>query len=406
MKIAQINEKYSLVGGSEKTMRRCADRLREDGHDVLVIHGEAEAAGEPGSAFLPSVRRATLFRGAEARRDILRVLGEFGAEVVHFRNFDGPGVVRGVSRKYPTVRTVHTPWTYCPGAVKYWPRRRRVCEQPFGWRCLGRARRFGCDVRNDGSVIGRGELARRLAACYAFRRADAQLGAVVVTSRWMKEMLVSAGQDGDKIHIIPPPVDVPPEAAEMNSGPPHVAAVGRASYIKGFDDLIRAIARLPEEVTLTLVGDGPQLNDLRSLADRIGLNGRVRFAGWVRYEDLGRIYREASVVALPSLWPEAFGNVGVEALSHGRPVVAYRVGGIPEWLEDGKVGLLAEPADPHDLASKLRTLLDDPGRARAMGAAGRLAVRKYSLARHVEKTIAVYERAVASARRGHVGTLS
>jgi glycosyltransferase involved in cell wall biosynthesis len=70
--------------------------------------------------------------------------------------------------------------------------------------------------------------------------------------------------------------------------------------------------------------------------------------------------------------------------------VAYRVGGIPEWLEDGKVGLLAEPADPHDLASKLRTLLDDPGRARAMGAAGRDAVRKYSLARHVEKTLAAY----------------
>jgi glycosyltransferase involved in cell wall biosynthesis len=85
-------------------------------------------------------------------------------------------------------------------------------------------------------------------------------------------------------------------------------------------------------------------------------------------------------------------------MSYGRPVVAYGVGGIPEWLADGEVGLLAESANPDDLAAKLRTLLEDSSRARAMGAAGRLAVREYSLARHTAATLAVYERAAARAR--------
>jgi len=150
MKIAQINEKYSIVGGSEKTMLRCVDRLRDEGHDVLVVHGDAEAAGEPGSVFLPSVRRATLFRRREALRDVVRVLRQFGPEVVHFRNFDGPGVVRAVCRAYPTVRTVHTPWTYCPTGVKYWPAERRVCERPFGLTCLVEQRRRGCGRRKAG----------------------------------------------------------------------------------------------------------------------------------------------------------------------------------------------------------------------------------------------------------------
>jgi len=399
MRIVQVNDKYSIVGGSEKTMRRCVDRLREEGHDVLVVHGDAEAAAEAGSAFFPSIRRATLFRRREALRDVFRVLREFEPDVVHFRNFDGPTVVRAVSRKYPTVRTVHTPWTYCPTGVKYWPAERRVCERPFGPGCLVDCRRRGCGLREDGTSLGRLEVARRIAACYAFRRADAGLGAVVVTSKWMKAMLVAAGQNVGRVHVIPPPVDLPAEDPPANGGPPLVVAVGRVSYIKGFEDLLAAVAELPAAVTLTLVGDGPQLPNLKARAGRLGLNGRVRFAGWVRYEEMAHIYRQAHVVALPSLCPEAFGNVGVEALSYGKAVVAYRVGGIPEWLEDGAVGLLADAADPGDLAAKLRTLLDHPARARAMGAAGRRAVREYSLARHAAATLAVYERALTRAGR-------
>jgi glycosyltransferase involved in cell wall biosynthesis len=393
MRIVQINEKYGIVGGSEKTMRRCVDRMRDEGHDVLVVHGEAEAAGEPGSVFFPSVREATPFRWKPALRDIADALGRFAPDVVHFRNFDAPRVVLEVSKSYPTVRTVHTPWTYCPTGTKYWPVDRRVCDRPFGWRCLAAGSRRGCGRREDGGIIGAAEMIRRIAACYAFRRADANLGAVVVTSEWMKEMLVAAGQNESLVQVVPPPVDVPPESAPANGGPPLVVAVGRASYIKGFDDLIAAVAKLPEAVTLTLVGDGPQLDNLKSLAGRMGLNGRVRFTGWVRYEEMAEIYRRAHVVALPSLCPEAFGNVGVEALSHGRPVVAYRVGGIPEWLADGEVGLLAKSADPEDLAAKLNLLLEDPDRAGAMGTAGRAAVGEYSLGRHVGATLEVYERA-------------
>jgi glycosyltransferase involved in cell wall biosynthesis len=208
----------------------------------------------------------------------------------------------------------------------------------------------------------------------------------------MKEMLVAAGQDGDNVYVVPPPVDVPRYPVALNGGPPLVAAAGRISHIKGFDDLLRAFARLPEAVKLTLVGDGPQLPALKSLAVRAGLENRVRFAGWVRYEEMPEIYRRAHVVALPSLSPEAFGNVGVEALSHGRPVVAYRVGGIPEWLEDGRFGFLAEPGNVDDLARKIGFLLDRPALAAEMGKRGWASVEQYAVARHVDRTMALYEK--------------
>ncbi len=403
MRIAQINDFYALVGGSEKTLHRCAAGLKAAGHDVLVIHGDARAADAPGTAFLPGMARATLFRHAAIGRAIVRALADFHPDVVHFRNFDAPPVITAVGRRYPTVRTVHTPWTYCPAGVKYAPAAHKPCIFPFGWKCLVRHRRLGCDAREDGMRLGRGEMARRLAACFAFRRVDNGLPAVVVTSEWMKGMLAAAGLNASRVHVVPPPVDIPDDWAAVDGGPPRVAAVGRLSRTKGFDDLLRALALLPEEIGLTLVGEGAQRANLERLCAQLGLTGRVDFAGWVPYEKLAAVYREATVVAFPSVWCEAFGNVGAEALSHGRPVVAYNVGGIPEWLDDGETGFLAAPADPADMAAKIRTLVADRALARRMGAKGRAAVAEYSLARHVEKTLYVYARAIAGRRGGPDG---
>jgi len=143
-----------------------------------------------------------------------------------------------------------------------------------------------------------------------------------------------------------------------------------------------------------ICGDGRQLAAMRELARRIDVEGRVSFRGWLSSEELAQEFADASVVVVPSLWPEPFGLVGIEALAAGRPVVASATGGIEDWLDDGVSGLCVKPGDVADLARALNELLADPQRQQRMGIAGRDAVNsRFSPERHVSAMLGAYARA-------------
>jgi glycosyltransferase involved in cell wall biosynthesis len=398
MKIAQINEKYTLGGGSEKTMWRCAEEFKQAGHDVLIIHGDAEAAGEPGTAFSPSIKTATPFRGTKARRDILRVLGQFGADVVHFRNFDAPLTIRAVSRSYATVRTVHTPWTYCPAGTLYKYTTGEVCENVPGFRCFTTGDWRSCRFRNDGSPISSTEMFKRYVACRVFQLTDRALHAIIANSEWTKRFIVSCGIPFEIVETVPPPIDVPDglRTNRKNNGNYHVLTVGRLVAIKGFGDFLRAMTYLPGKVQATVAGDGPDRARLEELSAELGIADRVNFTGWVNGTRLKRLYESADVFVFPSKNAELFGQVGADASAHGLPVVAYAVGGIPSWLEDGRNGLLVEPGDVEGLVNKVRFILKYPELAKKMGACGRLKIKRdFSTEIHTAKTLRVYEKAIA-----------
>lgn len=150
-----------------------------------------------------------------------------------------------------------------------------------------------------------------------------------------------------------------------------VGIVARLVPIKAHEVFLEAAAqvarRLPQSRFL-VVGDGARRAELETLAGRLGLDDRVRFLGWRR--DLDRIYADLDVVALTSR------NEGspvslIEAMAAGRPVVATRVGGVPDLVEDGVTGWLVPPGDPEALAEAMAALLADPDRRQAMGQAGR-----------------------------------
>ncbi len=133
---------------------------------------------------------------------------------------------------------------------------------------------------------------------------------------------------------------------------------------------------------------------MRRLARRLGVNERVCFTGWLGAEELARELAEASVVVMPSVWPEPFGLVGIEALATGRPVVASCTGGIGDWLEDGVNGLCVKPGDPRALARALNELLSDPVRQLEMGAAGKqMVAARFSRQRHLAALLDAYRTA-------------
>jgi glycosyltransferase involved in cell wall biosynthesis len=155
------------------------------------------------------------------------------------------------------------------------------------------------------------------------------------------------------------------------AGAPVLAAAGRLSPEKGQRFLIEALSRLPREhagAHLVLLGSGVEQPALERLALELGVGDRVHFAGF-RTGILGYL-KAADLVVNPSL-TEGLPNVLLEAHVAGTPVVATRVGGVPELVIAGETGWLVEPGDPGALARALAEALDDPGKAREMADAAR-----------------------------------
>ena len=189
---------------------------------------------------------------------------------------------------------------------------------------------------------------------------------------------------------LPLPENVP-ESMQATEEPVRILFAGRLEEAKDPLTLLQAFARLVcrkgyENARLTLLGDGSLESDCRAFVDRNGLSDRVTLAGW--QANIAAFYADHQIFCLSSIH-EAFGLCLLEAGVHGLPVVATRVGGVPEVVEDGVTGLLVPPRDPEALAQAILRLADDPLLRRHMGEAARRRVcERFS----VERMSAAYKR--------------
>jgi L-malate glycosyltransferase len=158
---------------------------------------------------------------------------------------------------------------------------------------------------------------------------------------------------------------------------------------KGIDVAARALAQLPNGVVLWIVGDGPERGNLEALVQGLGLAERVRFLGPMR--NVEPLLQAADCALCPSIWAEAAGLVNLEALACGLPVVASRIGGIPEFVVDGRNGLLFTPGSHNELADRLGELHGAPELRQRMGKEARLdAVRRFSPHTQLENYLSLY----------------
>jgi len=230
---------------------------------------------------------------------------------------------------------------------------------------------------------------------------------VLVNAEAVKRWLVEDGYDGGKISVIRNGLDpssfVGAGGASLRTelslpaGAPLVAMVSRLNRLKGVDDFLQAAARTAdrfEDVRFLIVGDNgtPDGSDYRRELERrvaqLGLERRVVFTGFRL--DVPRLLSEVAISVLPSL-SEGLPNTILEAMAAGVPVVATRVGGTAELVEDGVTGLLVPPGDPAALAKAIEQLLAEPQQARRFGRAGRQRViEEFSLERMVRQTEDLY----------------
>ncbi len=176
---------------------------------------------------------------------------------------------------------------------------------------------------------------------------------------------------------LPPGDDTAPRthaAFGVDPDRPIVACACRAHPVKGVDHLFRAFDRvtaagLAGPPALVYAGDGPQRGELEALRARLGRGDDIVMPGFV--PDADRLLEGAAFFVVPSVWQDALPLSVMEPMARGKAVIASRVGGIPEMIEDGVSGLLVEPGDEDALARAMSGLLREPGRAERLGAAAR-----------------------------------
>jgi len=377
------------AGGAEKSVRILRDGLRGRGHEVQVVASTRLLTGDPyeQEVFADHLVPMVSGRGPakalgylwhrEAYRRISTVMREFRPDCVHLHTIGefSPAALLA-ARGCPRILTVHGPesWT----------------RKLLRWN-LPSATSGGSLSAADRALLLYLGCVQRPAFLPLIRRVDR----VIAPSRYFAEAVrtdvgrvpIRVLANGIEKTAVATPV---PDTA-------HVVYVGRLERVKGVHILLDAFRRLAVELPgarLSIVGDGRERAELEAGAADLVAVGAVRFLGWQDQAAVSRELAAASLVALPSLWPENFPTVALEALQHGRPLVGSRVGGIPELVGPDN-GALVEPGDPAALARELARLLGDPDLLGELGRGSAARSERYGVEEFLDAILTHYQEVAA-----------
>lgn len=192
----------------------------------------------------------------------------------------------------------------------------------------------------------------------------------VAISEAQRQIHIEMGIPADRIdvvhHFLETASDVPAPEFPSNG---YAIFIGRLSPEKGVDRLLKAWASLPKNRRLVIAGEGPELIALKNLAAKLGLEN-VTFAGFLNHDAQKELWAGAAFSVIPSVWQEPFGMVVLEAWAKGRPVVAHRIGALPELITHGVNGFLADPDNTSELAAVLESTFQAGQSLAAMGRNG------------------------------------
>lgn len=389
MQILFVNRSARYQGGIEADVRTAAEGLGARGHacDLLALDPDVDAQyGAP-------------FRRVEVAADPAGTLARLapGYDLVYLHKVEDASTLGLERLPVPVVRFVHDHDLYCMRRHRYLPFTHELCTRPAD--VLGCLRCGGFVERSRAGAlpVAWRPVTARLRDLAATRR----LRRVLVASRFMATELARNGVPEATVRVLPlgvPDADLPPPPSAGR-----LVYVGQVLRTKGLDLLLQALAihaahadPAPPAVTLDVVGDGAQRAEFQALSERLGVAPRVTWHGRLQAQGVAAVVARAAVVVVPSRWPEPFGLVGIEAMRAGRPVVAFDVGGIGEWLEHERTGLLVAPGSPGALAAALGRLTGAPQEARSMGNMGRAAYERHF---HLDHYLDRLERQLVEAAR-------
>jgi glycosyltransferase involved in cell wall biosynthesis len=219
-----------------------------------------------------------------------------------------------------------------------------------------------------------------------------KVGKVLVPSQYLREEAIRNGFAAEKIEVVPLFTKKNPNSTYVKPEKNTILFVGRLDPLKGISEFLKSLS-LISNITwkVYIIGMGEGVIKYVKMAEDLGIGDRIEFLTNLNYSDLDEYYKKASVVVFPSMSPESFGLVGIEAMSFGRPVVAFDSGGPRDWLVNNETGFLVKRGDIRELADKIFRLLGDESLAAEMGRNGMQRVERFNReVAHIEKLSKIY----------------
>jgi UDP-glucose:(heptosyl)LPS alpha-1,3-glucosyltransferase len=357
MKIGVIRQRYTAIGGAERYLDGLIRELIARGHDVHVFSNSWQS-GTEGFTFhhVPMLRGSSFLKALSFAKSSRRTVARVPCD-----------------RVFSMDRTLKQDvYRAGDGCHREWLRQRARFNSGF--------KQFSIAINPFHATML--SLERRMFTPEATARIIAN------SHRGKREIIDHYGYPADRIHVIHNGVDCErfrPAAQKAPSGQIRLLFVGTGFERKGLPFAVQALARLPSQLKLQIVGKGDVAHYQR-LAASAGVSNRVEFLG--KDCDMPPLYQDADVLVHPAIY-EPFANVCLEAMACGLPVVTSRINGVSEIIEPGKNGAIVErPEDIEALAAAIKPFLDAATR-QAAGVHARKTAEAHAFAPHITETLRV-----------------
>ena len=386
LRILMMHNRYRVRGGEDESTDAEVSLLRSRGHEVRLLEANNDAVEGVARSALAAVTTTWSRRWA---RQVDEILSASRYDILHVQNFFptiSPSVYYAAARhRVPVVQSVRNYRLICASANLF--RDDRYCDD-----CVGRGFAWPAIAHRcyRGSLPGSAAVATMQAAHRLLGTWTNKVATYVALTNYVRDRLIEGGFAAEKI-VVKPNFVMTPSPEQPAPARDYVLYVGRIHPDKGVDTLLDAWATLQTDLTLKLVGEGemPPVNAATG-------TGPVERLGRRPLPEVYELMRGALCLVFPPKWQEPFGRVVVEAYAAGTPVIASRVGALPEMIENGVTGLLFESGSTADLARQMRKMLDGTISAASLGAAAHCVYHeKYSAASNYRRLLLIYQSAIS-----------
>jgi glycosyltransferase involved in cell wall biosynthesis len=391
MRLLFVHERFGALGGAESNACITAAEMGRRGHYIGLLHG-------PGTGKEEQTWTSTFVERFPIESDSCAsartAVATFRPDLVYVHKLSDLAVIQAlVNSGRPLVRMVHDHDIYCMKSYRYAYFSRRICRRAIGPYCV-----FPC-----GAFLARnreGLLPVKFVSYRAKKKEvdlNKQFHRVIVVSEYMRDELLRNGFEASRIEIHAPVPRMGDSGLRSSFSDRNlVLFAGQIIRGKGVDVLLQALARLGCRFECVILGEGNHRPACERLSRKLGLSDRVHFKGFVPQAELKAYYRECSVVAVSSVWPEPIATIGLEVMRYALPVVGFDAGGVGDWLIDGYNGFLVPWMDRGQFAARLEQLLCDKALARQMGERGlELAAERFGFEEYIANLEQMFVRVAA-----------
>ncbi|MFT3949708.1 MAG: glycosyltransferase family 4 protein [Agriterribacter sp.] len=395
MNVLHLHEKTAIHGGAEVYINQLQELLPNYNCETHWI-GINESTGE----YWVTAYESSAIIKLKGLKEVFKYLQDYIEEkridIINIHNIFNPAIVSFCLKASPVVKSVHSPVMVCPGKDKFWRYSEEPCTIRYGLHCFKHIYTEGCANRHPKRVLKAWNYVN-----FELHKAVKKYKQIIVMSDFMRKGLLECGIEDSKIICNPyftNEIDHTENPVQSNPTVKEILFIGRLVTSKGPHIMLAALAPLLQErndVRIRVIGDGIMKEELLKMAIQLKIEGKVLLSGWLSKNEIDKAIGKCYIVVFPSIYPEAFGIVGIEAMMQGKPVIGFDVGGVSTWLKNNETGFLIENKNLALLYEKTLELITQTDLYKKMSRKARQhALKRYIPSVHINNLLTIYSTAI------------